>query len=187
MRCAVHSARPAVDRCPVCGRPRCRPDADRYAASGCEACQRAARVRVPSTAREIVVRAGLAAVAVAAFDGWVETQYVRVHLMSLVAPIVGGLAAGWACKAAAGKDGQRIRTVVLAIACVSAVLGAALAFRLNSGGGLSPTTPIGRVGPPYLMSIVGVVLWQLVFAAPRRQPVGDGDAEDPEPGDGIAL
>ncbi len=177
MRCAVHPSRPATDRCPVCGRPRCSPDADRYGAAGCEACQETPSGRAPA-AREIVVRAGLAGMAALLFDGWVETQYVRVHLLSLIAPVVGGLAAAWVCSAAAGMDGRRLRSAVLAVAGGAAVLGAALAFRVNSGGGLSPVHPAGRVGPPYLAALGGVALWQLVFAAPRRQPPGDGDADD---------
>jgi len=132
--------------------------------------------------REIVVRAGLAGVVAAMFDGWVETQYVRVHLLSLLAPLVGGLAAAWACTAAAGKGGRQHKAAVLAISGAAAVLGGALAFRVNSDGGLSAVHPLGRVGPPYLAAVVGVLLWQLVFAAPRRHPPGDGDADD-----GIAL
>src|SRR5205807_7961023 len=103
MRCAVHPSRPATGTCPVCGRPRCSPDADRYGATGCEACQATSHGRVAPMVREIVVRAGLAGVVAAMFDGWVETQYVRVHLLSLLAPLVGGLAAAWACTAAADK------------------------------------------------------------------------------------
>lgn len=177
MRCAVHPSRPGIDTCPVCGRNRCRADADKYGASGCEACFETNQARMPPTALELVVRAGLAGLAAALFDGWVETQYVRVHLMSLIAPGVGGLAAAWACTAAVGRYGRRLRWLVLGSAAVAALLGAALAFRVNSGGGLSPTHPLGRVGPPYLASLAGIALWQLVFAAPRRQPPGAGDAD----------
>lgn len=181
-RCALHPSRPAVDHCPVCARARCRVDADAYGATGCEACRGVARIGVPPPVRELVLRAALAGMAVALFDGWVETQYVRVHLMSLVAPLVGGLAAAWACTAAAARDGRRIRPVVLAIAAGAAVLGVALGFRVYADGGLSPLHPLGRVGPPYLATLVGVVLSPLLFAGPRRQPAGDGDADE-----GIAL
>lgn len=177
-RCALHPSRPAVDHCPVCARARCRVDADSYGTAGCQACQTTVAVRAEPTTRELVVRAALAGMAAALFDGWVGTQYVRVHLMSLVAPAVGGLAAGWAATAAAGRAGRRLRTVVLATAGVAAVLGAALAFRLNSDGGLSTLHPLGRVGPPYLVSVLGVVLSPLLFAGPRRQPAGEGDADD---------
>src|SRR5947208_2251034 len=125
MRCAVHPSRPATGTCPVCGRPRCSPDADRYGATGCEACQATPHGRVAPMVREIVVRAGLAGVVAAMFDGWVETQYVRVHLLSLLAPLVGGLAAAWACTAAAGKGGRQHKAAVLAISGAAAVLGAA--------------------------------------------------------------
>ena len=179
MRCAVHPSRPAEGPCPVCRRPRCRPDADAYGDGGCAACQGVVRRRVAPTARELVVRAGLAGIAAALFDGWVETQYVRVHLMSLVAPLVGGLAASWACTTAAGRLGWRLRWTVLGIAAVAAVGGAALAFRVNSGGGLSPVQPVGRVGPPYLAAVLGVVLWPLVFGGPRGQPP-DEAGEDPD-------
>ena len=177
-RCALHPSRPAVDHCPVCARPRCSVDANSYGESGCDACHTPQVKRSEPTARELVVRAALAGMAAALFDGWVGTQYVRVHLMSLVVPTVGGLAAGWACTAAAGRSGRRLRPVVLAIAAVGAVLGAALAFRLNSDGGLNTLHPLGRVGPPYLASLLGVALAPLLFAGPRRQPPGDGDADD---------
>ena len=177
-RCALHPSRPAVDHCPVCGRARCSVDANSYGASGCEACHTPQLVRSEPAVRELVVRAALAGLAAALFDGWVGTQYVRVHLMSLVTPTVGGLATGWACTAAAGRFGRPLRPLVLAIAGIAAVLGAALAFRLNSDGGLNTLHPLGRVGPPYLVSLLGVLLSPLLFAGPGRQLPGDGDSDD---------
>jgi hypothetical protein len=75
--------------------------------------------------------------------------------------------------------------VVLAIAAGAGVLGAALAFRVNSGGGLSPLHPLGRVGPPYLATLVGVALSPLLFASPRGHP--PGDADDADGAEGRAL
>lgn len=107
---------------------------------------------------------------------------MRVHLMSLVAPFVGGLAAAWACGAAAGARDRRTRLEVLGIAAAAGLVGAALAFPLNSGGGLSPLHPLGRVGPPYVMAVLGVLAWPVVFGPTgrRRQPDGVGDGEGEE-------
>src|SRR4051812_21989860 len=163
-RCAVHPARPALDDCPVCGRPRCPVDASTYGATGCGACRAATQSRATVGLLPYAVRAGLAGIAVALVGGWIATQYVGVHLMSLVAPAVVGLAASWAVGAAARR--QTSRLLVLALAAVAAVLGTALGFRLTPGG-QSPLHPAGEVGAPYLAALVGVVAWPLLLE-PRR-------------------
>ena len=68
LQCAVHPSRPAVDDCPVCGRPRCGADVAAVA-TGCLGCVSetaapVATVRPPGDL-ERLVRATLAAYAVA--------------------------------------------------------------------------------------------------------------------------
>jgi hypothetical protein len=129
----------------------------------------------PLSRSEVVVRAALAAYAVALPGGWIADQYVNVHLMSLGWPAVLGVGASAAAAAASGGAGDR--RLVLVIAGIAAVVGTALGFRLFD----TPVTPIHpwrQVWLPYVAALVGVVAWPLLFAAPRRprsqdaQPVG---------------
>lgn len=182
LRCALHPSRPAHDSCPVCTRPRCLADAKEWGTTGCLACIVTAAVRAEPTRLELVVRSGLAGLAVAYLGGWVATQYVRVHLMSLAAPAVVGLAAAWAVPRAA-----RRLTPALAwsMAVAAALVGTALGFALTPGG-QNPLSQWGVVTGPYLAAVAGVVAGPLVLGAPRdrsagrrrRQPLGDGEGED---------
>lgn len=173
-RCAIHPARPAHDACPRCGRPRCLADAQSCDARGCLACTSAtaSRAAVAGTA-ELLVRAGLTGLALSYVGGWIATQYVRVHLMSLAAPAVVGLAAGWLVPVSA----RRLRPAVLAgVAAVAALLGTALGFALTPGGE-NPLRQWGVVGGPYLAALIGVGLGPLLLGAPRR----DRDRGDASP------
>ena len=172
MRCAVHPARPAVGECPVCGRGRCNVDASQYGAAGCGACQVGPPTRVSARRPELVVRAALAAVAVAYVGGWAATQYVRVHLMSLLAPGLVGVVAAWAVSAASRALPRRI---AYPIALAGAWLGTALGFRLVPGG-QDPLQPMDTVLGPYLAAIVGIAIWPVLFGS-RRQPSGAGHDE----------
>lgn len=181
-RCAIHPARPAFDNCPICRRPRCHADAGAVGAAGCLACTRAAKQRPAPTRGELAVRAGLAGLAVAFLGGWIATQYVRVHLMSLVAPAVVGLAAYWAVFKAGGR--VRPATLPWAVAAAAALLGTALGFVLTPGG-MNPLRDWGVVGGPYAAALVGEALGPLVTGTGRwgggrrrrDQPPGDGDGE----------
>lgn len=167
-RCAVHPARLAADACPSCGRPRCSADAGTYAADGCAACRRPAPAFRPVGVAELLVRAGLAGVAVALVGGWVATEYVGVHVMSLVAPGLVGLAASAATSVAArSAEGRGGFAIALTVAAAAALLGTALGFRLTIGGS-SPLHPAGQVGPPYLAALGGVLAWPLLFGCPGR-------------------
>jgi hypothetical protein len=115
-----------------------------------------------------VVRAGLAGVGIAVVGGAITTQYVGVHIFSLLVPGLLGLAAGWVSAVAA-----RSAVVAGAVAVVSAVLGTALGLRFQPGGA-SLVHPIGDVGPPYLCAIAGALAWPLV-AGPRERSA-DRDA-----------
>ena len=181
-RCVVHPARPAYDDCPVCGRARCHADAEALGARGCLACSREPHRARPAGQTELLVRAVLAGLGVSYVGGWIATQYVRVHLMSLVAPAVVGLAASWAVSRAAGRLRPPVTTWLTAV--LAAWLGTALGFVLTPGG-QNPVREWGVVGGPYLAALVGVALGPLVFGPSGRvrrsredgQPPGDGEAD----------
>jgi hypothetical protein len=173
VRCAIHPARPAHDECPVCGRARCLADARRFAATGCPACATSGpgAAASPAGRLEPLVRAGLAGLAVAYVGGWIATQYVRVHLMSLAAPAVIGLAAAFAVPRAARL--LRPSYPAWVVAAAAALLGTALGFALTPGG-QNPLQHWGVVGGPYLAALAGVVLGPLVFGRPGgAQPPDD--------------
>jgi len=178
IRCALHPARVAVDSCPRCQRPRCGADAATYAERGCGACLNPAPVAPRAPYAERLVRAGAAAFVVALVGGWIATQYVDVQYFSLLAPGLVGLATGWAASAAAGPGGARLRRATLLIGAVAAVLSAALAFRLQSGGGEDPVGSWDEVGPPYLAAVIGTLAWPIVFGPPKRKrsPAEEEDA-----------
>jgi len=170
-RCATHPARLAADACPVCGRARCAPDATAYVGRGCGVCAMVPPDRVPGVV-EVGVRSGLAALATAVVGGWVVTQHVNVHLMSLIAPALLGLATCWAATAAGGARSAPQRRVVLLAAAVGAIAGTALGFRLF-GRPLTPLHPWHQVGPPYLTALAGVLAWPLLAGQPTpSQPIG---------------
>lgn len=178
-RCVVHPGRVATDTCPVCERPRCAVDAAQWRAGGCAACVADRPARVPTGERELLVRAGLAGLVVALLGGFVATQYVDTRYFSVVAPGLVGLATSWAVSAATGRSSSGRRTwAFVAIACVAAVFGTALGFRLVPGG-QSLVSPIGEVGPPYLAAVVGALAWPALFGpqprgSRRGQPDGRG-------------
>jgi hypothetical protein len=169
-RCAAHPARRAVDDCPVCGRERCGADAAGYGAAGCPSCASARPERPSPGLAELAVRAGLAGLAVAFVGGWIGTQYVRNRGFSLIAPAIVGIAIAWAVAAAAGQQHRRVTAV---LAAGASVLSAALAFRVYAAGGLSPLHPAGRVIPPYVAAVAGVVVWPLLFGPPKRRTDDD--------------
>ena len=166
-RCAAHPARPAVDRCPVCDRPRCGADASTFAGRGCATCIAAPGGAPTPTTAELLTRAGLAALAVAVVGGWVATQYVRSRGFSLIAPGLVGVASAWATAAAVGTA-PGTRRIVLSVAAAGALFSAALAFRLTVGG-QSPLHPAGRVVPPYIAALVGVLVWPVLFGPTGRR------------------
>src|SRR4051794_6945988 len=177
-RCAAHPARLAAGACPVCGRDRCAADVAAFGSDGCDVC-RTQQPTVRAAGRlEVGVRAGLAALAVAIAGGWVVTQHVNVHVMSLIAPALLGLAASWAATTAAGAGSSADRRMVLLIAAVAALVGTALGIRLF-GRPLTPVRPLDSVGPPYLTALAGVLAWPLLAGPsrtdhrPRPEPTGE--------------
>jgi hypothetical protein len=112
------------------------------------------------------VRAGLAGYLAALVGGVIATQYVDVHVFSLVAPFLVGLAVAWSATAARGR-GPAVDPPIMAIAAVLAVIGAALGFRLVTGG-QDPAGSFGEVGPPYVFAVLGTLVWPLLFGTPSR-------------------
>jgi hypothetical protein len=129
-------------------------------------CAARAGVR-PAPAREVVVRAALAALAVSYPGGWVAAQYVHVQYMSLLWPMVLGLAASWAAAAAAGSRDRSLQLGVLAVAAGGALLGTALGFRIFDTP-VTPLHPWKDAWGPYLAAVGGVLAWPLAFGVPRR-------------------
>jgi hypothetical protein len=165
----VHPVRRAVDRCPVCERPRCAADAQEAAGGGCPACQGAADGAAPApgstpTPRERLVRGALAAHATCVLGGVVAAEYVDAPLFSYLTPFVVGVLTAAGAQAAAGSsrtgpEASRLRV----IAVVYALLGVALGFVLErSKDALDGSTLV-----PYAAAVVGVVLWTLPPKAPR--------------------
>jgi hypothetical protein len=161
-RCGVHPVRRAVDRCPVCARPRCAADAQDAPGGGCPACQGvppgAGAVVRQVPALESVVRAALAATAVALLGGVVAAEYVDAQLFAYLTPFVVGVLTAAAAQTAAG--GARTGTAAMrvrAVAIVYALLGVGLGFALErSKDALEASTLL-----PYLAATAGVVLWTL--------------------------
>lgn len=173
-RCALHPARLAVDACPRCSRSRCGADAAQYGSRGCAACADPQPAKPAAPDLERLVRAGVAAFAIALVGGWIGTQYVDVHFFSVVAPGLVGLGTGWAATAAAGgASAPRARRMTLLVGAVAAVLSAGLAFRLESGGGQDPVGSWGEVGPPYLAAVIGTLAWPIVYGPPKQRPPTD--------------
>ena len=156
-RCAVHPSRPAASRCPRCDRLRC--DADAAALpEACLACTTVDRHppppgAAPAASPEAAVRAGVAAVAVAAVAALICSQYVDAGLYAYVTPALAGVVCGAAVHRAAGSADVGFRV----LAVVAALVAVAGSFRLVPGG-LSAVTPLDRVTGPYLLAAAGAWL-----------------------------
>ena len=168
-RCGVHPVRRAVDRCPVCERPRCAADAEQAPGGGCPACDGVPpgagdphRRTVP--ALEGAVRAALAAQVVALLGGVVAAEYVDAQLFAYLTPFVVGVLTGAAAQSAAGGPRTgRPATRMRLVAIVYALLGVGLGFALEqSKSAVESSTLL-----PYLAAVAGVVLWTL---PPKARP-----------------
>ncbi len=162
-RCVAHPGRPAVDRCPRCGRPRCGADAT---GPRCAVCGAAEQVAAPRelTAAEVVVRAALGATAVALPAGWVLSEYVSSPLLQYLAPVVVGVACAGAATWAARDPRGPVRPWVRLVAVLYAVLGTALGFVLEGTYGVLSADLDVLV--PYAAAAGGAWLWS---APPRRR------------------
>jgi hypothetical protein len=166
-RCAAHPSRPAVDRCPVCERPRC--GADEALGHGCTVCGggSAARRHPAADDRELLVRAGLAASGAAIAWGYVTAEYVGADLFKYLSPAVLGVLCGGAATAAAASPRRgRLATRVRLLAVLYAVLGAGLGFLLE--GTYEPVSGNIEVLLPY--AIAAAAAWFWTAPPGKRQP-----------------
>lgn len=160
-RCAVHPVRRAVDRCPVCDRPRCAADAALAPGGGCPVCDGAPSggpAIVPATPGERFIRAGLAAHITAVLGGVVAAQYVGAELFAYLTPFVVGVLVAAAAQSASGspRTASSTRTLRL-LASGYALLGVALGFVIEQSEGVLAT----RALLPYVAAVAGVLLWTL--------------------------
>ena len=163
----MHPARPAVDRCPVCDRPRCGADA---IGAGCQACGGVPAVSVPRTPPatdvERLVRAALAAFGAALLGGVVASEYVGATVFSFVFPFVVGVLSGWAATSAARTDGRDLLgRRVRAVGALYGVLGVGFGFVLEKSQ--DPASFDWQVLLPYVCAVAGAVLWT---TPPRPRP-----------------
>ncbi len=167
LRCAAHPARPAVDRCRVCGRLRCGADARYAPGGGCRVCLGVAggAVSAPGPGDlERLVRACLAASAVGLLGAPVAAEYVGAEVFSVLVPVVLGVLCGAVAVRAAGTDGRgRFGAGVRAAGAGYAVLGVALGYLVE--GSRSPVAGGLDVLVGYAAAVAGCVLWTL---PPRR-------------------
>jgi hypothetical protein len=164
-RCAVHPSRPAVDVCPVCGRPRCGADASEALGGGCRACRGNAGEtdigRFLRSPAERLIAGSLAAFVLGLIGAVIASEYVGAQGFAEIVPFLVGLACSAGAAMAARTSGKgRLDLGVRFIGAIAAVLATALSFRLVPGG-QSPFTPLRDVGLPYLAAIVGAALSRL--------------------------
>jgi hypothetical protein len=164
-RCAVHPARPAVDNCPVCGRPRCGADAEAAPGGGCLQCGGLPdkQPTQPGRQHELMqaIAGLLAAVLLAELLAPVVSEYVGSKGFAEITPFLLGLACAAAAATLARTHGRgRIDIVVRVAGGVAAVLGTAFAFKLVPGT-QDPFGPAGTVLPPYGCALAGAVVSRL--------------------------
>ena len=155
-RCVAHPSRPAVDRCPVCDRPRCGADA---AAPGCAVCggKGAAAARRAAGALELLVRATLSAHVTALVAGLVLAEYPGSPVFQYAAPAIGGAAVGAAATAGAGEPRGAVLQRVRLVAVLYAVLAAGFGFVLDGTYDVLDAEPAVLV--PYLVAALAAWLW----------------------------
>lgn len=105
----------------------------------------------------------------ALIGGLMAAQYVYDHLFSWMFPALLGLAATWLVGLASYRRGLG-QVPVIAIGAIGGLLGTALGFRLYPHGGNLVLDSWSLVGPPYIATIVGAVLWSVVLRPPNRRP-----------------
>jgi hypothetical protein len=170
-RCAVHPSRPAVDACPRCGRPRCGADAAQVE-TGCLACQGDAGEPTSVVAApgdlERLVRATLAAYAVALLGGPVGSEYVGSTVFEYLGPFVVGMICGGAATRAAHTNGRgTVGKAVRLVAAVVALLGVAFSFVLEQSQHVLSVSP--DVLLPYAAAVAGALLWTMPPRASKPQ------------------
>jgi hypothetical protein len=168
----VHPLRPAVDRCPSCGRARCAPDRAAHGPQRCAADPPpVASAGRPPGRLEQLVRAALAGLGAALLGGLVAAQYVDAELFGYLTPAVVGAACGAAAQSASGAPrrgpaGRGVR----AVGALAGVLGVALGFLLE--GSRAPVSSAAAL--PFALAVAGALLWTLPprAARPTAGPAG---------------
>ena len=174
LRCAVHPGRPAVDACPVCGRPRCGADVAAVTV-GCLGCSGevsapAQTVRPPGDL-ERLVRGTLAAYAVALLGAPIGSEYVGATVFEYLGPFVVGMICGGAATRAAQTNGRgQIGTAVRGVSAAVALLGVAFSFVLEKSQDVLSLSP--DVLLPYAAAVAGALLWTLPPRAARSDGQG---------------
>lgn len=165
VRCAAHPARPARDRCPRCGRPRCAADRDR--GDCCALCGE-------TDSREgwgplpVLVGAGVAGILGAVTGAALGQEYVGAHVFSVVFPMLVGLVIAALTVTWAGPMRPRLRHAVGAAAAGFAGLSALLDFRFTQ----EPFGPAGRWLPPLAAAVAaGIVGVEALARRPVSVPV----------------
>lgn len=155
-RCVAHPSRPAVDHCPVCGRPRCGADAS---SRGCAVCGGTgeAAPRRPASLLELLVRAMLSAHTTALLAGVVLAEYPGSPFFQYAAPAVGGAAVGAAATAGAGEPRGAVLQRVRLVAVLYAVLATAFGFVLDGTYGVLDAKRAVLV--PYVVAGLAAWLW----------------------------
>jgi hypothetical protein len=162
-RCAVHPGRPAVDHCPTCGRPRCGADAANLGPV-CGGCQDARPAEETSGDRHRgrVAAGVLVAMALGAVGGWIGTEYIGATGFAEIVPFLIGLLCASGAAAAAGTHGRgSVDLGMRVVGAVSAVLGTALGYKLQPGGG-SALHPAHTVLPAYAAAAAGAAVSRLL-------------------------
>jgi hypothetical protein len=110
-----------------------------------------------------VVRSALLGMLALLLAGAVGGDYVGAAVFSLVVPLLGGAACGYAATRGAGRDGGAVpRAVTLAVAAVDGGAAAGFAFHVAD----TPFGPVGSWLPPVLAGAAGALLWPVVDPAP---------------------
>ncbi len=164
-RCAVHPARPALDDCPVCDRPRCAADAGAAPGGGCLACEGStAPPTRPPVGLRALAGAGVAAHLTTLLASLIASEYVDSGVVGYLTPVVLGIIVGVADEFCARlARGWPIRILAVSYALVGA--GYSLTF---VPGRPSPFTPFGKVWWSYAGAALGAWLWTV---PPPRRPV----------------
>lgn len=160
-RCAAHPARPAVDTCPVCARPRCGTDASLSVGGGCAVCGGVQKQRalVAPPALELLVRGVLGAQLTAAAMAFVVAEYVQAGLFEYAAPAILGAFVGGVALAAAGQPRGRDGTVMRLVAVGYSLLGCGFGFVKEGTFGVFSTS--SDVLVPYAVAAAACWVWTL--------------------------
>jgi hypothetical protein len=162
-RCAAHPGRPAVDECPTCSRPRCGSDAAELGAvcRGCRGAEAPESAAADGSGRRVVAGV-LVAGALGAIGGWIGTEYIGATGFAEIVPFLVGLLCASGAAAAAGTPGRgRVDLVLRLVGATCAVLGTALGYKLQPGGG-SALHPAHTVLPAYAAAVAGAAVSRLL-------------------------